>query len=493
MAAQDEDQAPRKYSCVDSKFGLGYNLCMCKLAILIFGLTLLSACTHDGDAIVGQEDAIVADAPNVPAPITRRHPTKVIVHLEVRELVGRLADGVTYTYWTFGGHVPGKFIRVRQGDLVEMHLSNHPGNKMPHNIDLHAVTGPGGGAVSSFTAPGHTSIFSFRTLNPGLFVYHCATAPVGMHIANGMYGMILVEPKEGLPKVDREYYVMQSEFYTKGSYGQLGLQPFSMEKAIRETPDYVVFNGAVGALNGNNALTAKAGETVRFFVGNIGPNFTSSFHIIGGIMANVYDEAGALVNHDVQTTSIPAGGAAIVEVRFRVPGTYLLVDHAIFRAFNQGALGQVKVDGPEDKNIYSGKISDEVYLPEGSNIQTMGTSAPVVTAHGKAERIKYGEDIFHRTCIACHQANGQGIPGAFPPLALSDFLNADKLRVIRVVTGGLTGDVKVNGAVFNGVMPAWSLSDEEIADVLTYVYSSWGNSGKEVTPSEVKANRVSKK
>ena len=189
------------------------------------------------EKIVGEENAILTDAPAVPPPITRKNATKVVVHLEVKEVEGRLADGVSYTFWTFGGKVPGKFIRVREGDLVEMHLDNHPDNKMPHNIDLHAVNGPGGGAAASLTAPGHSSVFSFKATNPGLFVYHCATAPVAMHVANGMYGLILVEPKEGLPKVDHEYYVMQSDFYTKGANGEQGLQPFSMVKAIDEKPE----------------------------------------------------------------------------------------------------------------------------------------------------------------------------------------------------------------------------------------------------------------
>ena len=186
--------------------------------------------------------------------------------------------------------MPGKFIRVREGDLVEMHLENHPANKMPHNIDLHAVNGPGGGAAASLTAPGHTSVFSFKALNPGLFVYHCATAPVAMHVANGMYGLILVEPKEGLPKVDREFYVMQGDFYTKGANGEKGLQPFSMEKAINEKPDYIVFNGSVGSTIGDQALTSNVGETVRLFVGDGGPNMTSSFHVIGQIFDTVWAE-----------------------------------------------------------------------------------------------------------------------------------------------------------------------------------------------------------
>lgn len=358
---------------------------------LIAGLWshLLSA----GDKIVGEERTVLTDAPDVPSPITRRHATKVIVDLETKEVRQRLSDGVTYTFWTFGGRVPGKFIRIREGDLVEFHLHNHPSSKMPHNIDLHAVTGPGGGAAASFTSPGHTSVFSFRAINPGLYVYHCATAPVGMHIANGMYGLILVEPKDGLPKVDHEYYVMQSEFYTKGPYGQAGFQPFSMEKALKEEPDYVVFNGSVGALVGDNAVTAKTGETVRLFVGNGGPNLVSSFHVIGEIFDKVYTEGGAIPNqHHVQTTLIPAGGAAMVEFHTEVPGTFIMVDHSIFRAFNKGALGQLKVDGPDNKEIYAGKQRDEVYLPEGGAVQDLSEKvihAP--KAKTRKQRVEFGE------------------------------------------------------------------------------------------------------
>jgi nitrite reductase (NO-forming) len=357
---------------------------------------------------------------------------------------------------------------------------------------LHAVIGPGGGAASSLTAPGHSSVFSFKSLNPGLYVYHCATAPVAMHVGNGMYGLILVEPKEGLPKVDHEYYVMQGDFYTKGPNGQQGLQPFSMTKAIAETPEYVVFNGSVGSLLGENALSAKTGETVRIYVGNGGPNLTSSFHIIGEILDKVWPEGNTSTElSNVQTTMVPAGGAAIVQFKVSAPGTYILVDHSLTRAFNKGAMAQLKVAGEEDKMVYSGKISDEVYLPEGTGIRvTEQTERLQAAAKTKAERISQGENIYKTNCAACHQPNGQGIPSAFPPLAKSDFLNADKVRVIKTVTGGLQGKVKVNGQEFNGVMPAWSLSDEEIANVLTYIYNSWGNSGKEVTPKEVKANRV---
>jgi nitrite reductase (NO-forming) len=469
---------------------VGYALMM--LALSSFGCSPgsgdrpVTALAAREAASSGSEEAVLGDAPDVPPPIHRDHATKVVVKLEVREVVKRLADGVDYTFWTFGGSVPGKFIRIREGDEVEFHLRNHPDNKMPHNIDLHAVTGPGGGASSSFTAPGHESVFSFKALNRGLFVYHCATAPVGMHIGNGMYGMILVEPQEGLPHVDHEYYVMQGDFYTKGRNGEPGLQPFDMEKAVREQPEYVVFNGAVGSLTGDHALKAKVGETVRLFIGNGGPNLVSSFHVIGEIFDAVYTEGGGTRNTNVQTTLIPAGGSTIVEFKVEAPGTFILVDHSIFRTFNKGSLGMLKVEGPDDKLVYSGKQVDGIYQPEGGTIQTLAGAAPRERpAADKTERIERGSRVYSNVCMACHQPNGQGIPGAFPPLAGSDFLNADKQRAIHIVANGLSGPVHVNGNTFNSQMPALQLSDEDVANVLTHVYSKWGNAGHEVKPAEV--------
>ncbi|MEI7574098.1 MAG: hypothetical protein RLZZ349_685 [Pseudomonadota bacterium] len=435
--------------------------------------------------------AVLTHAPNVPEQITRNYSAKVVVNMETQEKIMRMADGVDYMFWTFGGQVPGQFIRVREGDEVEFNLSNSPDSKMPHNIDLHAVTGPGGGAASSFTAPGHTSVFSFKTLNPGLYVYHCATAPVGMHIGNGMYGLILVEPKGGMSKVDREYYVMQGDFYTKGKYGEAGLQPFDMEKAIKEQPDYVVFNGSVGALNGEKALTAKVGETVRLFVGNGGPNLVSSFHVIGEIFDKVYVEGGATENKNVQTTLVPAGGAAIAEFKVEVPGTFIMVDHSIFRAFNKGALGMLKVTGPEDKIIYSGKQADKVYLPEGSAAQSIANKQTTDTTKSlsKDEQIAQGKNVFESNCLACHQANGEGVPNAFPPLAKSDFLNADHNRAINILLHGRSGPITVNGKNFDSVMPAIALNNGQIANVLTYVINSFGNNGGQVTPAQVDKQR----
>ncbi|TVZ27489.1 nitrite reductase (NO-forming) [Gillisia sp. Hel_I_86] len=439
-------------------------------------------------------EAHLTSPPFVPAPVGARKAAKLVVDMEIVEKVGEMTGGVKYTYWTFGGSVPGSFIRTRVGDEVEFHLKNHPDNKLPHNIDLHAVTGPGGGAESSFVAPGQEKVFSFKTLNPGLYVYHCATAPVGMHIANGMYGLILVEPKGGLPPVDKEYYVMQGDFYTEGAYGKPGLQPFNMQKAIDENPDYVVFNGAVGSLSGDNALTAQVGETVRLFVGNGGPNLVSSFHLIGEIFDKVYLEGGNMINENVQTTLVPAGGAAIVEFKVDVPGSFILVDHSIFRAFNKGALGVLKVEGKENEKVYSGTQLEKTYLPEGSTIQAMpvaekSTEPEVEQVKSLEEQMKQGKQIYMQTCFACHQANGQGIAGAFPPLANSDYLNEDTNRAINAVIHGLTGEITVNGEKYNSVMTSQNLTDAEIADVMTYIYNNWGNNKTKVTPAMVKAQR----
>ncbi|HXD77246.1 MAG TPA: c-type cytochrome, partial [Puia sp.] len=354
------------------------------------------------------------------------------------------------------------------------------------------VNGPGGGAEASMTVPGHSSVFRFRVLNPGLYVYHCATAPVGMHIANGMYGLILVEPKGGLPKVDREFYLMQGEFYTKGKNGEPGLQTFDMDKAIREQPEYVVFNGAVGSTVGPNALQAKVGDRVRIYVGNGGPNLVSSFHIIGQIFDKVYEEGGSQFHENIGTTLIPAGGAAIVEFTCKEPGTFSIVDHSIFRAFNQGALAQLVVSGKEDKLVYSGKIRDQLYQP-GLAEADIDEDLPKVAAAPElsmSDRLKNGQLLFSTNCSSCHQPNGQGVPGAFPPLAHSDFLMSRQDKGIGILLHGINNEpITVNGKHFQGVMPNLSLSDDQIASILTYVRNNWGNKSPMVQAKDVRQTR----
>ena len=466
-----------------------------KLMTLVMTASLLGACgggeteqkttsipATDIVAEGEQEMAELTSPPYVPKPVGTRTAKKLKVDLEIIEQEGEIMDGTKYLFWTFGGTVPGSFIRTRVGDEVEFTLKNHQDNKLPHNIDLHAVTGPGGGAAASLVAPGQQRTFSFKCLNPGLYVYHCAQAPVPLHIANGMYGLILVEPEGGLPPVDKEYYVMQGDFYTDGAYGAGGTQAFNQEKALKETPDYIVFNGKVGSLTQDGALTANPGETVRLFVGNGGPNMVSSFHVIGEIFDRVHVEGGSLLNENVQTTLIPAGGAAIVEFKVDVPGSYVLVDHSIFRAFNKGALGLLVANGEENRKIYAKNEA----VPYVSDLKISTTPKDeAIMNKTKEQQIADGKVIYTKVCVACHQAQGQGMEGAFPPLAKSDFLNADVDRAIDIVLHGKQGEITVNGKKYNSVMTPQPLSVQEVADVLTYVYNTWDNSKKVVTPEMV--------
>jgi nitrite reductase (NO-forming) len=297
--------------------------------------------------------SIARDPTDLSGPLTPRPPSTVRVDLEAVEVVGRLDEDTTYPYWTFNGRVPGPFIRVRVGDTVEVHLKNQPTSRMIHSVDLHAVTGPGGGAILMQTPPGEERVFTFKGLNPGLYVYHCATPMVAHHLTSGMYGLILVEPEGGLPPVDREFYIMQGEFYTQRPFGQHGPQEFSLEKLLAERAEYLVFNGAVGALTQAHPMEAHVGETVRIFFGVGGPNYTSSFHVIGEIFARVYQQAALTAPPltDVQTTLVPAGGAAVVEFRLEVPGRYILVDYALAR-LERGLVGFLLVQGVEHLEVF---------------------------------------------------------------------------------------------------------------------------------------------
>lgn len=338
--------------------GLGIVTALATAGGLIGGALIWQSQARDmaGEpAALPEVKAILTSAPLVPPPVDRPGNAKVIVNLETTEARGTLADGVQYTFWTFGGTVPGPFVRVRVGDIVQIRLKNAEKSMQPHSIDLHAVTGPGGGAAVTQLGPGQEGAFEFKALNPGLYVYHCATPSVPEHIANGMYGLILVEPEQGLPRVDREYYVMQGEFYTKGKTLAPGLQALDAAKLSAERPEYVVFNGKMGALLGDGAVKANVGESVRLFVGNGGPNLISSFHVIGEIFDTVYTEGavgGGAPARNVQTTLIPSGGAAIVEMTMQVPGRFLLVDHSIVRAMEKGALGVLEVAGAEQPGIF---------------------------------------------------------------------------------------------------------------------------------------------
>ncbi len=300
---------------------------------------------------------IVHDPAELPAPIGERGPTLVQIDLTAVEVEGQLADGATYNYFTFDGVVPGPMLRVREGDTVELRLYNEDGSDFVHSIDLHAVNGPHGGGGLTQAPAGEERVFTFEARNPGVYVYHCATPSVPHHITNGMYGLIVVEPAGGLPPVDREFYVMQGELYTAEPYGSTGRLTFDPDKMSREAPEYYVFNGAAGALaDEQNALRARVGETVRIFFGVGGPNKTSSLHVIGEIFDRAYS-FGSLTSEpltDVQTITVPPGGAWVVEFKVEVPGEYLLVDHALSRS-ERGLVGRLLVEGDEQEAIfYSG-------------------------------------------------------------------------------------------------------------------------------------------
>lgn len=303
------------------------------------------------------EADISLKATELPPPIGKREPQTVRVDLVTTELEGRLAEGTTFGYWTFNGKVPGPFLRVRIGDTVEVHLKNSNESSMIHSVDFHAVTGPGGGAAVTQTNPGAEKMFKFKALIPGLYVYHCATPMVAHHISNGMYGLILVEPEAGLPPVDHEFYVMQGEIYTEAPFGQHGSQEFNVEKLLNERPEYFVFNGAVGALSKLHPLEAKVGDTIRIFFGVGGPNFTSSFHVIGEMLDRVYNLGGVLSEplRGIQTVLVPPGGAVITELKLEVPGNYLLVDHALSR-LERGLVGIIHVEGAPNPEIFDGKV-----------------------------------------------------------------------------------------------------------------------------------------
>jgi nitrite reductase (NO-forming) len=278
------------------------------------------------------------------------------LYLETTEVLSEIAPGITFNYWTFNNTVPGPLFRIREGDIVKVTIKNNENNLHHHNVDFHAASGPGGGGAVSVVLPGESKEFTFKALNPGLFVYHCAVPNMAVHMAHGMYGLILVEPKDGLPAVDKEFYVMQGELFTTGAIGRQGLQAFDAKKMMNGVPSYVTFNGRPNGAVGK--MKAEVGDTIRMYVGNGGVVHSSSFHVVGEIFDTVYPEAsmGGAMFKNVQTTNVPAGGATIVEFKVDYPGTYVLVDHALMRT-DRGAWGTIEVTGPADPTIFDGDFT----------------------------------------------------------------------------------------------------------------------------------------
>jgi len=299
---------------------------------------------------------VVADPTRIPPPIHRRHSVHHNVTLEAREVRAQLSDGTELLYMTWNGQVPGPMIRVRQGDTVTVTIKNPKTNTRPHNVDMHAVYGTGGGSAATTVDPGQSRKEFFRCMYPGAFIYHCAVPNLDEHISLGMYGMIVVEPLEGLPRVDREFYIGQNEVYTKESFDSRGEAHFDYVSMAAENPSYVLFNGAVDALTSGRFgdMQAMRDETVRVFMVNGGPNLTSSFHAIGNVWKECWPQ-GALANAPqqyVQTQSVPPGSCFVGQMALPVPETIKLVDHALSRVARKGLLAKIHVGGTPNPAVY---------------------------------------------------------------------------------------------------------------------------------------------
>lgn len=312
-----------------------------------------AAASDDDDGPSPDAVRIAKDPADIPSPINRSTPEHVLVELETVELDGWIDEETSFRFWTFNGTVPGPMVRVREGDTVEIQLTNSADNQHPHNVDLHAVLGPGGGAEATTVSPGETRGFEFKALHPGVYVYHCAVPHIPTHIGHGMYGLIVVEPEAGLPAVDKEFYIMQGEFYTDLRPNKGGHANWNGEAQWLEQPNYVVFNGQFQGITGDNAMQAEVGDRVRMFVGNGGPNLVSSFHVIGGIMDVLHRDGQAEPVHNVETTMIPAGGSSWMEFNFDVPGNYILVDHSLGRAIDKGGIAILHVEGDDNPEIFN--------------------------------------------------------------------------------------------------------------------------------------------
>ncbi len=339
---------------------------------------------------------IMRDPSDVPPSVGRRQPGVVHITLTAEEVVGTLDStaGTTYRYWTFNGKVPGPMIRVREGDTVEVTLRNAADSHMAHSVDFHAALGPGGGAAFTQAVPGQSKTFTFQATTPGLFVYHCGTPMIAEHIANGMYGLILVEPDGGLATVDHEYYVMQGEIYTSAAKGKAGMQQFSDAKLMEESPEYFVFNGAVDALTKAHPMQAKVGETVRVFFGDAGPNDSSSLHIVGEIFTRDY-LLGSLTSPaltNIQTAGVPPGAAAILEFKASVPGQFAMMDHAMAR-MAKGLMAPFEITGAENATLmHAGPASDSSAL---SSSRLSGMTVADATASLFETRTSLGSNSNH--------------------------------------------------------------------------------------------------
>ncbi len=305
-------------------------------------------------------DRIAADPMNLPPPVDWDEPRRHEFTLETVEVIAEIEPGVTHRFMTFEGQIPGPMFRVRQGDTVHLTF-DVPGdlNSDVHNVDFHAVYGPGGGAVDTTIAPGNGPVeIEFQLTYPGAHIYHCAPGLHDYHISTGMFGTILVEPEGGLPEVDREFYLGQHELYTNGDAGEEGHHQFDFDAVADEDPTYVLFNGEVGAFteDGYGPLEAEVGETIRIFWANGGPNLVSGPHPIGNVWTRWFRDGDLLSEpaQYIEGTALPAGVTAVGDMELKVPGPIFLVDHALSRVVQKGMAAVINVEGEPNEDIYDG-------------------------------------------------------------------------------------------------------------------------------------------
>lgn len=413
----------------------------------------------------------------------------VDVHLVATDKTVAIASGVRYRAWTFGDSVPGPIVHVREGQTVNMTFTNE--GTMLHSIDFHAAFTPPSESYVDIK-PGESITFSFVADTPGAFLYHCGTYPTLLHIGNGMYGALIVSPKEGLPEAQRNYVLVQSEWYTRQIAGTLMGPDFAKMKAVE--PDEVVFNGAAFQY-ANHPLPVTVGERVRVWFVNAGPNVWSSFHVIGAIFNKIYpdgDPAHALSG--VSTYGVGPGEGAVFDLVFKKAGDYPFVDHVMAHAII-GAKGVFAVRARGDKHPPA--VVKKPAADEGAeNPDVVQQGASTAAASGPYEfDAQHGAQLYSTHCAMCHKPGGTGMANVFPPLKGNpSVLNADATEHIDTVLHGASGR-EIDGVTYHSIMPPFAsqLNDAEVADVVNHERTSWGNNGKIVTVEDVAKVRAAGK
>lgn len=412
-------------------------------------------------------------------PLTPGKEVEVVIDITDQDV--EIASGVKYKAWPFGGTVPGPIVHVKQGQMVKVVLRNKAA--MHHSIDFHSALTPPNTSFADIM-PGEQIEFTFEAKVPGTFVYHCGTPPILLHMANGMYGAIVVDPADDpRPKPDKEYVLVQSEWYTQQISGNLMGPDFG--KMQKMQPDIVAFNGVAFQYQ-HHPLTARPNERVRLHVVNAGPSLWSAFHIVGAIFDKVYPDANPRnALSGVSTYSVAPGAGIVFDAVIPDAGHYVFVDHA-FAHLDKGAAGVLDIREP----------GQELGKPNISKIEGhVAGSAPAHVPAADTGPYKFdaarAAQLYTNVCAACHQANGTGLPGAFPPLVKNPaVLAADPTEHIRAILHGVSGKV-IDGVSYPSPMPPFAaqLRDADVADIVNHERSSWGNQAKQVTAEQVKALR----